>query len=200
MKANLIHEHLKGSYDILCIGGSAGSLEMLLQIVPHLKKELQIATVIVVHRKSSEDSVLIEILTKKTDLIVKEVEDKEEILPNVIYVAPGDYHLLIEKDGSFSLDDSERVNYSRPSIDVTFESAAEACGKAVIGVLLSGANEDGVAGLQAIKRKKGFVAVQNPASAIVPTMPQLAVNKVEVDMLFDLDTVEKLIKKLGVAI
>ena len=170
-------------FNILIIGGSAGSLSRVLRLLPHLTKELNITVILIFHRKEAEDSTLKDIVMHKSGLTVKEVEDKDPILKHHIYIAPADYHLLIEKDLTFSLDFSEKINFSRPSIDVTFESAADAFGESVIGLLLSGANADGVNGLQAIQERGGRIAVQDPKSAEVPYMPQQAVDKLNVDLL-----------------
>src|ERR1700733_10706512 len=116
------------SIKLLVIGGSAGSLDVLLEILPHLRKDLPFAIAVVLHRKKESDSVLNDLLSGRSALPVKEVEDKQRILPATIYLAPADYHLLVEKDGWFAVDASEKVNYSRPSIDVSFESAADAYG------------------------------------------------------------------------
>lgn len=171
------------NHKVLVIGGSAGSLTKVLQLLPHFKKEMAITVIIVFHRKETEDTTLIDVLSKRTELQVKEVEEKEALLPGVIYVAPTDYHLLIEKDNTFSLDYSEKVNYCRPSIDVTMESAADALGKSLVGLLLSGANDDGTKGLKAIKECGGFVVVQDPLTAEVPYMPQHAIKRVAVDLI-----------------
>lgn len=170
-------------FNIVIIGGSAGSLSRVLRLLPHLTKKLNITVVLIFHRKEAEDSTLKDILSYKSELTVKEVEDKDPILKHHIYIAPADYHLLLEKDLTFSLDVSEKINFSRPSIDVTFESAADAFGESVIGLLLSGANADGVNGLQAIRDKGGRIAVQDPKSAEVPYMPQQAVDRLTIDLL-----------------
>ena len=147
---------------LLLIGGSAGSLEAILQALPGLQDLNGLAVVLVLHRRNGE-SLLAELLNEKTSWTVKEAEEKEPILPGTVYVAPADYHLLIEKNKTFSLDYSEKVNYSRPSIDVTFESAADTFGSTVSALLLSGANADGTEGLKKIKEAGGFVMVQDPA-------------------------------------
>ena len=141
------------TYELMVVGGSAGSLEALLQFLPHLKQEKNLAIVLIMHRRGGE-SLLTQLLQEKTTWQVKEAEEKEPVLPGTIYIAPADYHLLIEKDRTFSLDYSEKVHYSRPAIDVTFEAAADVYGPAVIGFLLSGANQDGTEGLQKIKASK----------------------------------------------
>lgn len=181
---------------LLMIGGSAGSLAIVLQILPLFKRPMNIPVVIIFHRKQSEDTVLIDLLSSRTDYIVKEADDKEDINGGTIYVAPVDYHLLIEKKKTLSLDDSEKVNFCRPSIDVAFESAADVYGPNLICLLLSGANADGVAGLQAAKKAGGLVAVQDPLSAEVPFMPKAAVENVPVDFLLRGDNLELFIDLL----
>ncbi|MBL7699175.1 MAG: chemotaxis protein CheB [Chitinophagaceae bacterium] len=171
---------VNGDFRVVAMGGSAGSLEVILQAFRELTNT-RIATVLVIHRKESLHSALPEMLNTKSHVTVKEAEEKERIMPAHVYIAPADYHLLIEPDGTFSLDYSEKVNFSRPSIDVTFECAAAVFGKKVIGVLLSGGNADGVAGLKAIKKAGGMCVVQNPKSALVSFMPQHAMNELEVD-------------------
>lgn len=167
----------------LVIGGSAGSLTHVLQLLPYLTKDLNIAVVIVFHRRETEDTSLVDVLSKRSVLRVKEADEKEIIQPGVIYIAPTNYHLLIEKDNTFSLDYSEKVNYCRPSIDVTFESAADALQHSVVALLLSGANDDGTKGSIAIKEAGGIVVIQDPATAEVSYMPQYALDHVKADLV-----------------
>ncbi|RYZ16735.1 MAG: chemotaxis protein CheB [Chitinophagaceae bacterium] len=169
-----------GRVKLVVIGGSAGSLEVLLQVLPFLRPGLAYALVIVVHRKSAE-SMLAELLAGRTRLPVKEAEDKEPLLSGTVYLAPADYHTLLESNGSLSLDCSEKVNWSRPSIDVTFETAADVYGETLVGLLLSGANHDGVVGLGRIAANGGQVWVQDPATAQVAYMPQGALNELQAD-------------------
>lgn len=164
------------------IGGSAGSVNVLLKIMTGLSTDLTFPIVIVLHRKSGNDSLLGDILSVRTTLRVKEIEEKEFLQPATIYLAPPAYHTLIEKDGSFSLDASEKVNFSRPAIDVTFESAAEVYEEELFALLLSGANSDGTLGLEYIMKKKGMAAVQDPSTAIVSFMPQHALEHAEVPL------------------
>lgn len=170
---------------VLIIGGSAGSLEVLIELLPQLNFIPDFAIVLVLHRKSAEDSTLEELITFKTSIPVAEVEDKTPLLPGFIYIAPSDYHLLFENDDILSLDTSEKINYSRPSIDVSFESAAEVYGPALVGILLSGANADGTEGLLAIKRAGGTVLVQLPETAMVPFMPVNAIANANPDYVLD---------------
>jgi two-component system chemotaxis response regulator CheB len=179
------------------IGGSAGSLNVLIQILPKLNPDLPVAIVIVLHRKGASDSTLPIFLASRTTLRVKEAEEKEDIEAGSIYVAPADYHLLLEQDGTFSLDYSEKVNFSRPSIDITFESAADVYGSQLTGILLSGANADGARGLNAIKNSCGVIVVQDPASAEVAYMPQQAINMCSVDYVLDIPQLAIFINRLG---
>ncbi|MBL7782253.1 MAG: chemotaxis protein CheB [Saprospiraceae bacterium] len=161
---------------VVVVGGSAGSLETVLALVTALPARMKDAIILVLHRKNDSESILGNLMSNKTALPVREVEDKDEIRPGVIYIAPPDYHLLIENEYTFSLDSSEKVHFSRPSIDVTFESVAEVFRERAIGVLLSGANADGASGLLKIKAAGGLTIVQDPLSAEVGYMPQQAVD------------------------
>lgn len=161
-------------YSIILIGGSAGALEVIFNLLPEIKPSLQTPIILIIHRLKTSKDTLAELLAIKTNLQVKEPDDKEPIQPGTIYLAPADYHLLIEKDHTISLDNSEKVNHSRPSIDVTFESAAEVYGKNVLGIILSGANADGAAGAQAIKDTGGGIIIQNPSTATMSYMPMKA--------------------------
>jgi len=167
----------------LVIGGSAGSLEVLLKVLPNLRTDMSFPIIVVVHRKQGADFLLAELLSARTQLRVKEVEEKEEIMPKTIYIAPSDYHLLIEKEHTFSLDYSEKVNYSRPSIDVTFQSAAEVYTNKLACLLLSGSNADGVNGLQIVKNYNGLALAQEPSTASVGYMPEQAILKVKIDRI-----------------
>lgn len=162
-------------YQLVAIGGSAGSLDALLKIIGNPQLPTSLFYVIVIHRKTDHSSILSELLGSRTHLFVREVEDKEMIRSGTIYVAPPDYHLLIENEKEFSLDSSEKVHHSRPSIDVCFESIAQVFGKSVIGILLSGANADGAEGLKVIRNCGGFTMVQNPQHADVSYMPLQAI-------------------------
>jgi len=179
----MAQEKLTRSTPVIAIGGSAGSLDVLFGILSGLRQDLQLVILIILHRKSDGDSMLSELLNGKTNLRVKDAEEKEAILPGHIYLAPPDYHLLIENDETFSFDYSEKVNYSRPSIDISFESAADVFGARLTGILLSGANADGVIGLRAIKRNGGTTIAQHPDSARVPYMPTQAILHAGIDKM-----------------
>jgi len=166
------------------IGGSAGSLKVLMHILPELEA-IDFPIIVILHRKNDSNSSLDQLLSYQTSLPVKEAEDKELMRNGMIYIAPADYHLLIEKDGLLSLDASEKVLWSRPSIDVTFESAADVFGSGALGILLSGANNDGTYGLECIRRAGGLIAVQRPGNAEIPAMPMFALEELQPDYILD---------------
>jgi two-component system chemotaxis response regulator CheB len=178
---------------VVIIGGSAGGLNALLQILPDLHSLNSFALVIVLHRRGTDDLTLEELIKLKTAIQVKAIEDKELLLPGFVYVAPSNYHLLFEKDGTFSLDTSEKVNYSRPSIDVSFESAAEVYGDSLIGILLSGSNSDGTEGLKYIQKAGGIIIVQDPKTADMSFMPNNAINNTIPDYILNLQEILNLL-------
>lgn len=184
---------------VLIIGGSAGSLSVLLQILPKALKLNDFAIVIVVHRKSTDDQTLEDLIQLKSNIKVKPVEDKVPLMPGFVYIAPSNYHLLFEKNQTLSLDTSEKINYSRPSIDVSFESAAEAYGNSLVAILLSGSNSDGTNGLKVIKDFGGTIVVQNPLSAEMPFMPNNAILYTNPDFILNreemLDFINSINKK-----
>ncbi|MCX2472984.1 chemotaxis protein CheB [Pedobacter sp. MC2016-05] len=181
----------------LVIGGSAGSLDVLLEIFPDLKSNLSFPIILVTHRKSGNDSLLTDLLKSRTHLIVNEAEEKQPILRGNVYITPGDYHLLIEEDITISLDYSEKVNYSRPSIDVTFQSAAEVFKDELVCILLSGSNADGVEGLKIVEKWGGRVIIQNPDTAIMPYMPQQALNEIKTALVLNSFEMAAFINKLN---
>ena len=181
----MAEEQMKRKISLLVIGGSAGSLDVIMQFLAVLPPPDMLAIIIVVHRKNA-DSILVELLSGLTTWTVKEAEEKEPIEAGNIYLAPPDYHLLIEMDKTVSLDFSEKVHYSRPSIDVSFETAAEAYGSELACLLLSGANADGVEGLKAVQHFGGITLVQDPEEASVSYMPRQALEEIKVDRVIKL--------------
>ncbi|WP_234461994.1 chemotaxis protein CheB [Pedobacter segetis] len=165
---------MKKVIEILVIGGSAGSFELLLKIIPRIKIDIKFVVLIVLHRKHNTNLSISELFRNKTPLPVLECEDKDKLIPGSIYFAPADYHLLIEKDRSVCLDYSEKENYSRPSIDITFKSASDIYKEKAAAILLSGANKDGAEGLKHIYQNYGTTIVQNPNEAEISTMPNEA--------------------------
>ncbi|KMQ68535.1 chemotaxis protein CheB [Chryseobacterium sp. FH2] len=169
--------------ELVVIGGSAGSLQVILEMLKKLKEKIRFPILLVVHRKAYSNNILQILLQQFISIEVVEIEDKTEIQNNKIYVVPADYHLLFENKKMMALDCSEKMNYSRPSIDVTFKSAAETYGENLIGILLSGANADGVEGLAYIKKNKGKVWIQDPETAEVEYMPKHAADEIAYDLL-----------------
>jgi len=171
----------------ICIGGSAGSLQVILKIFRHIHEGFSIPILLIIHRNNSYDSSLDELLSFKTDLQVKEVEDKDPVIPGHIYVCPADYHVLMESTHQFSLDYSEKINYSRPSIDVAFKSVAEVYQNELLAILLSGANADGTEGLRRVKETGGKIIIQNPEDAEISYMPEHALKKIKADKILTAD-------------
>ena len=161
-------------YEAAVIGASAGALEALGILLAGLPKDFSLPLIIVVHLPPDKDSMLAELLSQHTHLIVKEAEDKEPILPGYVYIAAPDYHLLVEQDHRLSLSSEEPVRFSRPSIDVLFETAADAYSERLIGIILTGANADGALGLASIMANGGTGLVLKPELAYVATMPEAA--------------------------
>jgi two-component system chemotaxis response regulator CheB len=161
--------------EAIVIGASAGALEALSSLLPGLPADYRLPILVVVHLPPDATSVVAELLRVRCAIRVREAEDKEPIEPGVAYFAPPDYHLLVEQDKRLSLSDDEPVLFSRPSIDVLFESAADAYGGGLIGVVLSGANSDGANGLKAVVDAGGVAVVQNPGSAYAVAMPEAAI-------------------------
>lgn len=156
------------------IGASAGAIQALLHILPALPSSFALPVFVVVHVPPGRQSELAGLFAGKCRLPVREAEDKEPVAPGTIYFAPPDYHLLVEAEGTLALSADEPVFFSRPSIDVLFESAADAYGARIVGVILTGANEDGAQGLAAIAAAGGMALVQDPATAYARTMPDAA--------------------------
>ncbi|MDB6134508.1 MAG: cheB 2 [Verrucomicrobiales bacterium] len=168
------HEPVRQAAAAVVIGASAGAVEALLRILPELPPDYPLPLLIVVHLPPDRESTLAALLDARCRITVKEAEDKEPILPGMAYLAPPDYHLLVEPDFHLSLSSEEQVLYSRPSIDVLFESAADAYGTALAGIILTGANSDGAKGLRAVAASGGIALVQSPDCAEATAMPAAA--------------------------
>lgn len=157
------------------VGVSAGAVEALSAILPALPAGYALPVMVVVHLPPDRKSALPELFGPKCRVAVKEAEDKEPLAAGTVYFAPPDYHLLVEPDRRLSLSGDEPVLYSRPAIDVLFESAADAFGPALVGVVLTGASADGARGLAAVSAAGGTAVVQDPAGAYATAMPQAAI-------------------------
>ncbi|MDX6488162.1 MAG: two-component system, chemotaxis family, protein-glutamate methylesterase/glutaminase [Gaiellaceae bacterium] len=176
--------------EIAVIGASWGGLNALTTVLSDLVCDELRATVVIAQHRSPESSqsVLPQLLGESSSAPVREASDKETIEPATIYLAPPDYHLLIE-DGHFALATDARVQFARPSIDVLFETAAEVYGDRALGVILTGANADGAAGLRSIRERGGLTVVQDPATAERSAMPAAALAATPVDAVLPLDEI-----------
>lgn len=163
---------------IVLIGGSAGSIPVLMKILPDILVDIGFPIIIILHRKAYPKSTLHQLFKTSTTMNVLEIEDKTKLENGTIYLVPADYHLLFEDEHHIALDSSEKINYSRPSIDVTFESAARVFQDSATAILLSGGSQDGVEGLKSILFHHGKVAIQDPSTAEVSYMPQQALEKI----------------------
>jgi two-component system, chemotaxis family, protein-glutamate methylesterase/glutaminase len=184
--------------EVIVVGGSAGGLEALSAILGVLPEGYPIPVVVVLHIPPTKPSYLADVLEAKCRLDVREIEDKEPLVPGAVLVGPPNYHVLLERGGWCSLSIDEPVNFSRPSIDVLFESAAEAFGARLIGVLLSGANDDGASGIARIKAAGGTTVVQSPETAAVPTMPQAAMKRSTIDQVLPLAEIGNFLARLAI--
>ena len=180
----------------MVIGLSSGGMEAMKTFFPLLPEDLPFPVIIVQHISPLSDSQWIPILNRKCSLRIKEADEKEKIEKGNIYVAPPNYHLLIENDHTFSLTTEERVSYARPSIDVLFETAAQAYKDRLVGIVLTGSNHDGSAGLQKIKQCGGLSIVQDPEEAHSSYMPTSAMAAVQPDHILGLREIADLLIKL----
>lgn len=183
--------------DAVVIGASAGGFAALLALLEGVPPTCRMPLVAVLHLPDQHESRLAELFGYRLALQVREARDKESLAPGTLYFAPSGYHLSIENDGSFSLSCEERVSYARPSIDVLFASAADAYGPALAGILLTGANFDGAAGLAGMQVAGALTIVQDPASAEVPTMPEAALRRMTPDLILPLAEIHSLLLRLG---
>jgi two-component system chemotaxis response regulator CheB len=175
-------------FELIVIGCSLGGMRALETILNDLPGTFPVPIAVVQHRHRTSNGSLPAFLRRKTDLEVVDAEDKQPIAPGVVYLAPANYHLLVES-GELSLSVDEAVSFARPSIDVLFESAADAYGRALIGVVLSGSNEDGARGAERIKSRGGFLVAQDPATAEAPRMPKAAIARARVDRILPLERI-----------
>ena len=173
-------------YDVVVIGASWGALKGLRKILSGLPRTFELPLILVPHRGRDSEHLLAHLLEDCSQMPVSEVEDKDIIEPGHVYLAPSNYHLLVE-EGHFSLSTDEPVRFSRPSIDVTFESVADEYGPRSVGVVLTGANEDGSRGLRRIADRGGLAIVQDPATAESPLMPASALKAVPEALMLPLD-------------
>ncbi len=183
-------------YAIVAIGGSAGGLESVRAILHDLPADFTSPILVVLHLHPKYISHMAEILRRQTDLEVKDAEEQETIAAGCVYMAPTNRHLLVNR-GLIKLSDTPAVNFSRPSVDRTFESVVKTYGSRVIGVVLSGSGKDGSEGLRAIKEAGGFAIVEDPLTARFPAMPSAAVSASSVDRIVPLNEIAPLLLELS---
>ncbi len=190
-------ESLSGRIDAVVIGASAGGIDALMTLLPALGANVGAPIFIVLHLPRDRPSLLPDIFAPRCPLPVCEAQDKEPVRPGTVYFAPPDYHLLIDAGPRLALSSDELVNYSRPSIDVLFESAADVYGAGLLGIILSGANEDGAAGLAAVHNAGGMTIVQQPRSAQVKSMVLSALNRNPASHVLELEGISALLATLN---
>ena len=184
-------------YEAIVMGVSAGGMSALSTVLSRLPADFALPIIMVQHMDPNSRDYLPNHLDRECNIQVKEAEDKENIMSGVAYIAPPNYHLLLEEDRTFSLSVDDAVNYSRPSIDVMFETAADVFKRRLVGVVLTGANADGSNGLKKIKALGGLAVVQDPATAHVDYMPKAAIASTKVDHILPLEEIASLLTELS---
>ena len=184
-------------FEAVVIGVSAGGMGALPMILSALPAHFALPVVVVQHMHPNSDDYLARALDDRCKASVKQADEKETIAPGVVYIAPPNYHLLIEEDKTLSLSVAERVNYARPSIDVLFEAAADVYGAKLIGIILTGANHDGSLGLKRVKESGGLAIVEDPVTAEVNSMPRKAIAATEVDHILPLEEIGPFLVGIG---
>lgn len=182
--------------EAVVIGASAGGVNALLQLLPALPHGYRLPIVVVLHVRSGRPNQLVDVFQQRVALPVREAGDKDDLLAGTLYFAPAGYHLLLEKERSFALSCDAPLHFARPAIDVTMETAAEAYGARLAGILLTGANEDGAAGMATIGRAGGLTVVQDPQEANVGVMPAEAIRARQPDLVLPLEQIKQLLLML----
>ncbi|HKK61899.1 MAG TPA: chemotaxis protein CheB [Bacteroidales bacterium] len=183
--------------EIIVIGGSAGSYSIVRKILASLPANFSIPVVLVLHRLKEARNGFDESLNNISKIKVTEPLDKQRIAASQVYLSPANYHLFIEKNKTFALSISEEENYSRPAIDITFDSACDVYGEKLLSILLSGANGDGAAGILNCHEKKAYTIVQDPAEALFNIMPNAALRLFSPHELLTSDKIIELLNTLN---
>lgn len=181
---------------VIVIGASYGGMEAIKTVLVGLPANFKIPVCVVLHIGNNNIDAYLSMLNHKTGFKVKEAEEKELIKPGYVYFAPPNYHLQMESSSTFSLSTDPKVNFSRPSIDVLFETAAWACRNELLGILLTGSNSDGAEGIKTIKKYGGTTIVENPETAFAKSMPSAAIKKEEPSFILNLDEIAGKIAQL----
>jgi len=191
---------LRRDIDGIVIGASAGGVQALSILLPALPADMAAAVFIVVHLPRDRPSLLAEVFSRRCSLAVREAQDKEPVANGTVYLAPTNYHLLLDEGPQLALSADELVHHSRPSIDVLFESAAEIYRHRLLGIILTGANDDGAQGLAAVHDAGGVTVVQHPETAQSPQMALAALRLRPADHVLSLDGIAALLHSLPTAI
>lgn len=192
-------EHAVGGLPVVqavVIGASAGGVEALLTLTQGIAAGFRLPILVVLHLPEQRNSQLAQVFQSRLPIAVREARDKEAIVAGTLYFAPAGYHLSVEDDLSLSLSQEDKVFHSRPSIDILFESAADAYGPGLAGVLLTGANDDGARGLARIKTFGGLTVIQNPQTAVARAMPEAGLRLQTPDYLLPLSEIRALLTQL----
>jgi len=187
----------KHAYEAIVVGVSAGGLAALVEVLPKFDINMMLPVMIVQHQSNDSDDFLVRYFDQLCRQSVREVEDKMPVESGTIYFAPANYHLLVEPDRTLSLSTENRVNYSRPSIDVLFESAADAYTDRLVGIILTGANPDGTNGAARIKELGGLIIAQDPETAEAKAMPMSVIKHVQVDHILPLNRIGDFVNSLN---
>jgi two-component system, chemotaxis family, protein-glutamate methylesterase/glutaminase len=185
-------ESLTRDIDAVVVGASAGGVEILSMLLSVIPPARHVSFFVVLHIPRERPSLLPELFASRCALPVREAEDKEPVQPGTVYFAPPDYHMLIDRGPALALSGDEPVHFSRPSIDVLFDSAADIYGERLMGMILTGANQDGADGLAAIAAAGGRTVVQDPSCAAVPYLPEAALQRGSVDAVLSLEQLQEL--------
>lgn len=186
----------KSFYEAVVIGGSAGSMPVISEILAALPVNFPLPVIVCIHRMRNHIKGFVETFSTHCNLIIVEPDDKEPISNSKVYIAPANYHLCIEKNRQFALNSDEPINFCRPAIDVTLETAAGIYKNKLIGIILSGANSDGAAGLLCVKEHGGLVVVQSPAEALMKTMPEQSLKLVPDAMILNTNQIIEMLIQL----
>jgi two-component system chemotaxis response regulator CheB len=179
--------------EAVAIGASAGGIDALFTLLDDLQEPVMVPIVVVLHLPEDHESRLVQVFSHRVPLLVEEAQPRAPLEAGTLYIAPPGYHLLVEEDRTFSLSCDPPVLFSRPSIDVLMESCAEAYGPTLLGMMLTGANEDGARGLARVKACGGLTAVQDPAEALHPAMPRAAIAHADPDFVLPLAGLHRLL-------
>jgi two-component system, chemotaxis family, protein-glutamate methylesterase/glutaminase len=192
-----IEEARRARIDGIVIGASAGGVQALSELLPALPADSRAAVFVVLHLPRDKPSLLVEVFSRKCALEVREAQDKEPVVPGTVYFAPPNYHLLVDTGPQLALSADDLVHHSRPSIDVLFESAADIYRERLLGIILTGANEDGAEGLAAVHDAGGITVVQEPQTAQSSLMILSALELRSPDLVLPLGGIAELMRAMG---